>query len=315
MDVISIFDTSISDYNLGNQIIMDSVNLEIRENFNDCFVYKLPYIEITKHTLNCISQSKFVFFGGTNSLNNKMEVYKQWGLNMFNVRRISNVVLLGLGWLKYEEGNMSMYTKYMLNHVLSKDFIHSVRDSYTEKKLKSEGFKVINTGCPTLWRLNSQIIGNIPKKKSSNVVFTLTDYNKDFYRDTKLINCCLKNYSRVYFWPQGIGDIQYLKELGYIKQIEIINPYLFDFDYLIKNTTIDYVGTRLHAGIRSLQSSIRAFIIGIDNRSKEMASDFGLPVVDLNKLDGLDELINKDYELILKLPVENINNWKSQFKK
>ena len=43
---------------------------------------------------------------------------------------------------------------------------------------------------------------------------------------------------------------------------------------------IDYVGTRLHAGIRALQHKKRTIIIGIDNRAIEKAKDFNLTVID-----------------------------------
>lgn len=74
---------------------------------------------------------------------------------------------------------------------------------------------------------------------------------------------------------------------------------------------IDYIGTRLHAGIRALQNSVRSFIIGIDNRAIEMANDC-LPVLNQHNLSELTTLI-KDYSLDLTIPFENINQWRAQF--
>ena len=38
-------DTTISDYNLGNQIIMDAVNKIANELFEDDFIFRLQYAE------------------------------------------------------------------------------------------------------------------------------------------------------------------------------------------------------------------------------------------------------------------------------
>ena len=45
MKVISILDTTISDYNLGNQIIMEAVNDILDELFWDDFMFRLQYAE------------------------------------------------------------------------------------------------------------------------------------------------------------------------------------------------------------------------------------------------------------------------------
>jgi hypothetical protein len=45
MKKIAVFDMTISDYNLGNQIIMDSVNKHLCNIFTNDFL-KLPYMEV-----------------------------------------------------------------------------------------------------------------------------------------------------------------------------------------------------------------------------------------------------------------------------
>ena len=45
MKIISVLDTTISDYNLGNQIIMESVNEIINCLFGGDFLFRLQYAE------------------------------------------------------------------------------------------------------------------------------------------------------------------------------------------------------------------------------------------------------------------------------
>ena len=78
--------------------------------------------------------------------------------------------------------------------------------------------------------------------------------------------------------------------------------------------SIDFVGTRLHAGVRALQNRRRTIILGIDNRAFEKAKDFNLTVCPRDDLDKLNELINSNLQTQINLPNENIARWKSQFK-
>ncbi len=43
MNVVSIFDTTIMEYNLGNQIIMQAVYSHLGKIFPDAFFIKIPY--------------------------------------------------------------------------------------------------------------------------------------------------------------------------------------------------------------------------------------------------------------------------------
>ena len=58
------------------------------------------------------------------------------------------------GWRgaqKYGQ-HIGAYTAHIYKRILSSEFMHSVRDSFTEEQLRSVGINnVINTGCPTMW--------------------------------------------------------------------------------------------------------------------------------------------------------------------
>ena len=314
MKKISVFDTSISSYNLGNDIIMESVVKYLNELFPFSFIVRVPTMEITSNTRKFLRESDYIFFGGTNSLSSRMEYYKQWGVNLFSSFYFKNVILMGLGWWQYQKG-VSLYTKHLLNRLLSSEYLLSVRDSYTENKLRSINFKnIINTGCPTLWELTDDHISSIKNERSEEVLFTLTDYHQNPARDKKLISILTREYKRVYFWIQGWGDYEYVKQLTDISKIEVLYPNLDSVNNILELRDIDYIGTRLHGGIRALQKGKRTIIIGIDNRSLEMQKDYNLPVIDQNKLVNLNSLINSSMEIKLNIPFDNIKKWKAQFK-
>lgn len=317
MDTYSVFDTSVLSYNIGNEIIMDAVMYYLHYLFPNDFIIKIPIEDIGKRTRMYNQISRYSFVGGTNALNGNIRKYRQWDLSLHNLLLLKNVILMGCGWVRYENRLPSKYTKWGLDRILSKNIMHSVRDDYTLKKcleLNLKGVKFINTGCPTLWSLTPDHLKKIPNKKSDSAVFTITDYNPNPQRDYSLLSQLQKCYSKIYFFPQGVNDIAYLSGIQPLDGIEIIKPRLTEFDKVIKNGA-DYIGTRLHAGIRALQLGRRSIIIGIDNRALEMGKNFSLPVINQVNIDTLSELINDNYSLKINLPWENINMWLTQFRK
>lgn len=318
MKVISVLDTTICDYNLGNQIIMESVYRIIDELFPDAFIFKLQYAEkFGKRSLNYIRKSDFTFFGGTNSLSSHMWRYSQMGFKLFDLFFIKNkLILLGVGWWQYQS-LPDFYTKFFLKNLLSRDIIHSVRDSYTKQMLESIGISnVINTSCPTTWDLTVEHCKQIPLTKSDNVVITFTDYNQSRDLDEKLLKLVLSSYKKVFFWVQGVGDFEYISSFKHIhkNEIYIIPPKLHLYDEILKNEDVDYIGTRLHAGIRAIQFKKRALILAIDNRAKELAKDINLNVTDRSDFETILNFISNSYKTELKIPLENIKKWKEQFK-
>ncbi len=316
MKTISVFDTSIMAYNIGNEIIMDAVMTQLDELFHDDFIIRLPMEDIGRVARRYNALSSHTFVGGTNALNGDMRKYRQWDITPHNALILKNIILMGCGWFQYEKLKPTKYTRWALSKILNRNIVHSVRDAYTLNKcqdLQLEGFQFINTGCPTLWRLDNEHIATIPRRKADAAVFTITDYNRNPDRDKALITQIISNYKTIYFFPQGTGDIPYLNELGINSEIHIIRPRLAAFDNILDQRA-DYIGTRLHAGIRALQRQTRSFIIGIDNRATEMARDFNLPVIAESKINDLYGWINSEYSLNLRLPWENIARWKAQFK-
>ena len=88
-------------------------------------------------------------------------------------------------------------------------------------------------------------------------------------------------------------------------EIEIINPHLSDYDNFLKKHEVDFIGTRLHGGIRALQHKRRSIIIGIDNRATEL--------VNQENISNLSKIINSNFKTEIILPKTNIQTFLSQF--
>ena len=111
---------------------------------------------------------------------------------------------------------------------------------------------------------------------------------------------------------QGPEDLAYARTIA--KEIKIIPPQLDALDELLaSDIDLDYIGTRLHAGIRAMQFKRRSIIIGIDNRAIEMQKDVHFPIVLRDNLDSLQQRIYDEFETKLNVPFDEINKWKLQF--
>jgi len=126
---------------------------------------------------------------------------------------------------------------------------------------------------PATWGLTPGHSALIPTENAENVVFTLTDCSQRPSASIALVKQLQKHYSRVCFWPQGVRDRAYLEKLP-LTDVHTLPPTLEAFDALLAgNDSLDYVGTRLHAGIRALQHKRRGLILRVDNRATEIKID------------------------------------------
>ena len=310
-----IFDTSIGTTNLGDHIIMDAVNRIADELFLDDFVINVPtHFSIHPKDIYKFRKYDAGFVGGTNLLKNNTLRKSQWKVGIKDLITLRHkVVLLGVGWWQYQEKPVSTYSKAMYKALFSKKYLHAVRDNYTLQKLSEIGVKnVINTGCPTVWELDEPHCSQINPQKRDTVITTITDYMRDPVRDRQMFEILKKHYRKVYVWVQGAKDRGYIESLT--DGIAYVAPKLSAFDAFLENESCEYVGTRLHAGIRALQKKRKAIIIGIDNRALEMRNDIGLNVLERQRIDQLEEKIHEEMGVKLYLDTNSIQRWKVQFK-
>lgn len=314
---IGVMDTGIATENSGDLIIMEGAKRELEKIlFDNQLLFFPTHEKMSSQSYKLQKLVEINFACGTNLLHSHMGIVKQWNIGIVDAFRIKPVVLFGVGWRSQKKRKTDIYTKWLLRKVLSKQYCHSVRDSYAREQLNSIGImNVINTGCPTTWALTEDHCLKIPVKKGENAVVVLTDYSRN-EKDAKLLDFVCANYRNVYFWCQGTHDHKYIEALGFLSKLKFIPSSLAAYRQLLsdKSLSLDYVGTRLHGGIFALQHKRRSIIVGVDHRANEMGRDLTLPVVDRYAPDGiLEKKITNDFETRINLPLENIREWCSQF--
>lgn len=313
------FNTALNTDNLGDYIIMHYCNEILSEIYGNCeFLDISTHLTPTNTQEETVKQTKLKFVCGTNIMTSHIEKHWNWCLPDGLKRKLKyrNVILLGVGWKNYED-ECSEYSKMIYKSILNPNMLHSVRDKYTEQMLKNAGIcNVINTGCPTMWRLTPEFCKDIPKKKSRNVITTITDYRRDIEHDNQMLEILGRNYENVYLWLQGKYDEEYLSKLTVPNNFSTIPASMETYEQYLNMDDVDYVGTRLHAGIFALNHHIRSLIIAVDNRAVEIAKDTNLPVIDRSDLSKeLESRILSEWSTDIRINQHNIELFKSQFHK
>lgn len=325
MKKIQLLDTSIGTSNLGDFIIMECVRKELAPILSENFVYNMPTHLPAFSTFSVWRNSRVVqeyskcdlkFAGGSNLLVKDLKThYPQWNIHPFNMRPLEGVILVGVGAGAGEYTNS--YTTKIYKKLLNCDYYHSVRDERSKKYMESLGLKALNTGCVTMWMLTPEFCKNIPCDKASRVVFTLTGKPENMpvdLQDQQMVDILKKNYEQVYFWIQGDLDLQYFKRLDNTKDIKIISPSLEEYERLLLEEDLDYVGTRLHGGVYAMRHKKRAIIIAIDERAREINDANNLNCIEKSEIkDRLEEMIQSTFETKISMPYDEIERWKKQF--
>jgi hypothetical protein len=141
---------------------------------------------------------------------------------------------------------------------------------------------------------------------------TFTNYRQDPEQDRLLASLLSKLYRDVYFWIQGPEDADYIAHI--LPEAKLIGPRLEYLDAVLASPLdIEYVGTRLHAGIRAMQHGRRTTVIEVDNRAHEMRLDFSLPGVPREEINSLEFRLKRKFVTELTIPWRAIENWKQQF--
>jgi len=311
---VALLDTSVASENKGDEIIVESTKRVIKDVFENAFITTVPTHErIFKRSYEIIESADASIVAGSNLLSSSMWSFRQWRLGIIDAFFVNDLTFCGVGWWRYQN-DPSTYSKILLKRISSSKKIHAVRDSYTKKMLEKSGVEnVKNTSCPTMWKLDKK--GGHFEGISDSVVFTLTCYKKGYADDKNWVKTIQDIYEDVYFWPQQAGDFAYLRSLENVplSEIEFLRPGLDSFDELLRSDT-DYVGTRLHGGIRSLQHGNRTLILSIDNRAREMSKDTGLPTAPRDEPGTIRQILTGPQTIEVDVPTENIEFWKKSLR-
>ena len=318
---ITLFNTVVGSTNTGDLIIQDSFLDALPDLFDKAFVIQfathLHNFGLTSYNnpkVEFANSCDYKFISGTNLLSAKIaNTFYQWPVGPISAKLYRNSILAGVG-TTYENVSPSLYSRYIYNHILRKDIIHSVRDEQSAEFLRSMGFQVINTGCPTMWKFTPEFCKKINVKKQPNVVISLSGNGslKNEPYDCLLLDSIRKLYKKVYFWVQTIHDERYLYKLLPENDFVIIRS-LKEYQNILRNENVDYVGTRLHGGVFAIQNEVRAFIIEVDHRARGFKEDFNLNVIERSDIENLADIVQKDVPTDIKINIDGINEWCSQF--
>jgi polysaccharide pyruvyl transferase WcaK-like protein len=313
MRVIAILDPSVGTENVGDEIIYDSVRREVDALFNSPLVIRVSSHEFMLwETRRLLAKAEHIFLGGSNLLKSKMEWNTQWKLSPMDLFGRLNAIALGCGW-KHYDGNPTPYTRMLYSRSLSQTKLHSVRDGMSASQLAKAGVPhVANTACVTMWNLTPEHCATLPAIKAEAAVITLTEYHADRHFDRYLVETVFAKYKDVHLFVQQPEDFAYGIELAPRPFASVVSS-LKAYDAVLSGN-VDYLGTRLHGGIRAIQKGKRTLIVGIDNRAAEITRDTGLPVIFRGELcERLLRWIDTPAATTIRLPVEAISRWRGQF--
>lgn len=304
--MIGWLDPSIGTANAGDRIIAEAVGREIRR-LGPEGVVRLPTQRgWTSAELRDGRGCELFFVGGTNLLTSHPLSYRQWrvGPRELAVLR-GKVLLLGVGWWQYQRPPDAI-SRRLLRLLLHPSRLHSVRDPFTLAQLGRSRARAVNTSCPTLWEAPRS--GENTAGFRNTVIATVTDYHPDRERDRHMLRRLEERADQLVVWPQGRGDMAYLDSLGF--RGKRLDPVVEAFDDALDEGDVEYVGTRLHAGIRALQRGVPAAIVAIDNRAAEIGSDVGLWTLPRADIEELDEWLAGLSSWSLDLPDDEIRAWR-----
>ena len=320
MNQITLFDTSLGTRNLGDYVIKNAIDHEMSYLLQGNVVLRLPthtpiarsYQVELGDIKTVIGASKYKFLCGTNLFKyTLLRPNRDWNIGLIDSRLYKDAIALGCG-VEINARKPSRITGLIYKSILSRTYIHSVRDDRTKNYLNSLGFEAINTGCPTTWSITQDAVERAWSRRSENVLFTLTDYAADPVNDLNLFKILLKKYREIWLWLQGSRDFEYAKRLGILDHVHIIGPNFESFS-TFQSKEFEYVGTRLHGGIFSLAHGHRTLITAVDHRALDMGECTGLPVVSRDNEEEIIKNLESDRAPEVKIPTENVKVWKKQF--
>jgi polysaccharide pyruvyl transferase WcaK-like protein len=310
-------------FNLGDLIISESISEHLIGLFPDKEIIHISsHVALEKKYQRILKSALLSFIGGTNLMTSDIRGYRTMQLRngrlVWLFPGINNLILMGTGWGIGYGTPMHWKTKIFYQRILHPDYAHSLRDQYSADKLSREaGVRTINTSCPTVWSFSGT--REPPAAFPDTCLFTLTDYNTHAVADDHLLQIITARFPYIVFFPQGTDDFKYLQTLPtyrrHKKSIRLLPHDYLVFKEFISSQPLTYIGTRLHAGIKCLQSNHKVVIIAIDNRASEIAKDIFLPVCNRNDYSGLVKWLEgtEVFRRKLTVPHTAILKWSRQF--
>ncbi len=306
-----ILDTAAGSESCGDRIIVDSCVAVCTEIFSGKQLRKSPayaYDPALK-----LQEDEVKILCGSDFLMAEKRGYREFA---GGIKKYRNICLMGADACQLGiDQNISEYSKKLLRYILHSKYLHAVQDERTRRILEQIGIKnVVNTGCPSLWKLTKEHCRTIPTDKGKSVVVALEDGGGDEKRDLLLLQMLGTFYKEVYIWIRRKSDYHYLRRSADMEKCKIILPSLENLDKVLSREGVDYIGTQMYAGIRSLGFGRRSLIIGESDKAEAFAVESNLPFLRKNALeDGLEHWIMDKKRTEIRIPDKEIEMWKKQF--
>lgn len=311
---VTVIDTAVASTNLGDQIIMEAVRRQLADVCPGALLHTVASHEwMGRRSRRLVGEARVAIVGGSNLLSSRMWWRPLWKITPLDVFRRGERVLMGAGWYQ-DQGAPDLYSRWLLRGLLSRRWLHAVRDSQALAQLARAGVtNVLNTGCPTLWDLDAKHCAAVPTTRGEAVLTTVNTYLPNPELDRGMLDVLRARYRKRYLWPSTAGDAAYALTLD--PDLEIVAPSVEGLDRLLESDhALDYVGNRLHTGIRALQKRRRSIVVEVDNRARTIGGDFALPTVARDDFEHLAARIESPFETTLRLPREAIERWKAQLR-
>lgn len=313
---VILFDPAAASFNKGDMIISEAVESELVELLPDAEIVKISLHQpLGKIHRSLLREKCLKIVGGSNVVSAVMHpILRQsrWNLYPHDYQAVRGFCYMGAGWAGTNVRS-NLIGKWFLKNFPSKlPDVNSFRDSETLMRAGLFGIKNgINTGCPTMWGLTRAKMDAVRRTKGSIVVTTLTDNMPDKRADMELLECLKEQYEEVYIWFQGLNDARYFKSMG-LKGVRELPRNVSGYQaFLQENVSrLDYVGSRLHGGVKALQCGVRTIILAVDHRALDISRDVGLLVLPRKDVSSLEGLINSDLQMSVKIDRGAIYKWK-----
>jgi polysaccharide pyruvyl transferase WcaK-like protein len=311
---VHLLDTSVSSGNKGDDIIVDCAKRQLMTVIGDAFIStSSSHDGLGRYSRRLVAGADLLFLLGSNALSADYRGSKfHWRVLWRDLSLLrGKVVLVGVGAHKTVD-KVDWAQKVFLRHILSRDHVHSVRDRDAGRILDACGLDYLNTSCPTLWDYRG--FRHSVRRNPKTVCFTLTAA-KPHPSDAIVLRRLHATYERVHFWPQQKEDLAYLWSIAGDVAIHSIPGNLVAFDDFLDRERPDYVGTRLHGGIRALSRGCRTLIISIDNRARAMGAETGLPTIERERVEeDLAMRLDRDEAPVFNVDHSRIETFLNQFR-
>jgi polysaccharide pyruvyl transferase WcaK-like protein len=308
-----LIDTSVASDNVGDEIIVEAARRQLAPVLADAYISRSSgHDGLGAFGRDLVDKADLVLMLGTNALSARYRLNRHfmWRVTWRDLMVLrGKVVLLGVGGNRDFE-KLDWRQRWFLGQLLSREHVHSVRDSVGARIVEEAGHRVINTSCPTLWSPPAIV----PEGKAERAVFTLSAHRAD-QTDGLLLQTLLGLYPEVWFWPQQPRDLDYLRGLPGQDRVRIVAANLPAYDALLSAAPIDVVGTRLHGTIRGLHHGRRSLAIVIDNRARDIGAEVGLPIIGRDEIAGqLAPRLQGPITTKLTVPQAAITSFLNQFR-